>query len=131
MFRLAYENDDRKLASLQLVHGSCPCLLQVVDVGIGIGGLVSGVVDLDRRDVPAFVIEARADPAHRPDLTVVDALRIIVAELHDTVADRERAFAEFHREAIRSEEHTSELQSQMRISYAVFCLKKKNTNITK
>src|SRR3546814_9493147 len=32
----------------------------------------------------------------------------------------------------RSEEHTSELQSLMRISYAVFCLKKKkHTNITK
>src|SRR3546814_4706923 len=30
---------------------------------------------------------------------------------------------------IRSEEHTSELQSLMRISYAVFCLKKKNTEI--
>src|SRR3546814_7705683 len=29
----------------------------------------------------------------------------------------------------RSEEHTSELQSLMRISYAVFCLKKKNENI--
>src|SRR3546814_8237425 len=28
----------------------------------------------------------------------------------------------------RSEEHTSELQSLMRISYAVFCLKKKTTN---
>src|SRR3546814_7698198 len=32
------------------------------------------------------------------------------------------------RQAMRSEEHTSELQSLMRISYAVFCLKKK-TNI--
>src|SRR3546814_7375804 len=30
---------------------------------------------------------------------------------------------------IRSEEHTSELQSLMRISYAVFCLKKKNIQI--
>src|SRR3546814_9123903 len=30
----------------------------------------------------------------------------------------------------RSEEHTSELQSLMRISYAVFCLKKKNTTTT-
>src|SRR3546814_4241926 len=29
----------------------------------------------------------------------------------------------------RSEEHTSELQSLMRISYAVFCLKKKNTTL--
>src|SRR3546814_3147690 len=31
-----------------------------------------------------------------------------------------------HGRATRSEEHTSELQSLMRISYAVFCLKKKN-----
>src|SRR3546814_3023401 len=31
--------------------------------------------------------------------------------------------------AARSEEHTSELQSLMRISYAVFCLKKKKSNI--
>src|SRR3546814_8701134 len=31
-------------------------------------------------------------------------------------------------EATRSEEHTSELQSLMRISYAVFCLKKKKKN---
>src|SRR3546814_5087311 len=31
---------------------------------------------------------------------------------------------------IRSEEHTSELQSLMRISYAVFCLKKKNTHLS-
>src|SRR3546814_8514983 len=29
---------------------------------------------------------------------------------------------------VRSEEHTSELQSLMRISYAVFCLQKKNEN---
>src|SRR3546814_1766493 len=31
---------------------------------------------------------------------------------------------------MRSEEHTSELQSLMRISYAVFCLKQKNTTQT-
>src|SRR3546814_9279281 len=33
-----------------------------------------------------------------------------------------------HGSVARSEEHTSELQSLMRISYAVFCLKKKTTN---
>src|SRR3546814_3543298 len=33
-------------------------------------------------------------------------------------------------DARRSEEHTSELQSLMRISYAVFCLKKKKTQTT-
>src|SRR3546814_5418290 len=32
-------------------------------------------------------------------------------------------------DGLRSEEHTSELQSLMRISYAVFCLKKKSTRI--
>src|SRR3546814_2305128 len=31
-------------------------------------------------------------------------------------------------QSVRSEEHTSELQSLMRISYAVFCLKKKKKN---
>src|SRR3546814_9620286 len=34
-----------------------------------------------------------------------------------------------HRPGARSEEHTSELQSLMRISYAVFCLKKKKKPI--
>src|SRR3546814_1431918 len=33
------------------------------------------------------------------------------------------------RGAVRSEEHTSELQSLMRISYAVFCLKKKTSRL--
>src|SRR3546814_8137633 len=37
------------------------------------------------------------------------------------------AFAAFYAVAGRSEEHTSELQSLMRISYAVFCLTKKKT----
>src|SRR3546814_4721435 len=39
--------------------------------------------------------------------------------------------AEAELAAGRSEEHTSELQSLMRISYAVFCLQKKNTNINR
>src|SRR3546814_9660385 len=43
-------------------------------------------------------------------------------------ADTVAAVAELARH--RSEEHTSELQSLMRISYAVFCLKKKKTKRT-
>src|SRR3546814_6093779 len=45
------------------------------------------------------------------------------------IAERIRASAAvaFSAQANRSEEHTSELQSLMRISYAVFCLKKKTT----
>src|SRR3546814_2288481 len=42
------------------------------------------------------------------------------------------SYNDFKRNALsdRSEEHTSELQSLMRISYAVFCLKKKKNNNT-
>src|SRR3546814_8341825 len=40
-------------------------------------------------------------------------------------------FAVFPTAEQRSEEHTSELQSLMRISYAVFCLKTKNINTLK
>src|SRR3546814_3038113 len=39
--------------------------------------------------------------------------------------DRHRVLAQRLQHLARSEEHTSELQSLMRISYAVFCLKKK------
>src|SRR3546814_8690318 len=45
--------------------------------------------------------------------------------------DRGQAYRRPAAPAHRSEEHTSELQSLMRISYAVFCLKKKNTHIKK
>src|SRR3546814_5312567 len=57
--------------------------------------------------------------------TVLDGT---LAELHArVVADANQRKGEF-----RSEEHTSELQSLMRISYAVFCLnKKKNRTATK
>src|SRR3546814_2855478 len=42
-------------------------------------------------------------------------------------AGQDRAGPDGRGQNRRSEEHTSELQSLMRISYAVFCLKKKNT----
>src|SRR3546814_10876958 len=41
--------------------------------------------------------------------------------------DRRKGVGGQHCRRLRSEEHTSELQSLMRISYAVFCLKKKKT----
>src|SRR3546814_3105435 len=47
----------------------------------------------------------------------------VVGRHGDHVVER---IEELHRQA-RSEEHTSELQSLMRISYAVFCLKQKKT----
>src|SRR3546814_5504659 len=42
----------------------------------------------------------------------------------DEAADKAHMETEHGKPVIRSEEHTSELQSLMRISYAVFCLKK-------
>src|SRR3546814_15919314 len=39
------------------------------------------------------------------------------------------SWVQARRRCVRSEEHTSELQSLMRISYAVFCLKKKKKDI--
>src|SRR3546814_6929314 len=53
-------------------------------------------------------------------------------QLQERQADKDRLDSEMKKgdeldEALRSEEHTSELQSLMRISYAVFCLKKKKT----
>src|SRR3546814_2648255 len=58
---------------------------------------------------------------HRVDFEVVAAA--VLADHHafvDGAAGLDEDLA-----ALRSEEHTSELQSLMRISYAVFCLKKK------
>src|SRR3546814_3083037 len=48
----------------------------------------------------------------------------------DTLVDVRQLTVDFGPVKKRSEEHTSELQSLMRISYAVFCLKKKNNPIT-
>src|SRR3546814_9504689 len=45
-----------------------------------------------------------------------------------SVNDCFRPVSRYFDRITRSEEHTSELQSLMRISYAVFCLKKKNNN---
>src|SRR3546814_5823753 len=53
----------------------------------------------------------------------VEKLKLRVAALEEKESKREGAMGL----GVRSEEHTSELQSLMRISYAVFCLKKKKT----
>src|SRR3546814_2765109 len=73
-----------------------------------------------------------------PQGKAVPATAVNVAEFEAKRAEYEAKAASVHSEAtdrlaklegasvtIRSEEHTSELQSLMRISYAVFCLKKK------
>src|SRR3546814_1522048 len=74
----------------------------------------------------------RSTSAHRVDSTIRHAgspartLRYGPGRLSPPETRRQCcALALRCRTALRSEEHTSELQSLMRISYAVFCLKKK------
>src|SRR3546814_2412551 len=65
-----------------------------------------------------------------------ESARAIIGDVHagllegrrlaDAMGRQPGSFPPLYR-AMRSEEHTSELQSLMRISYAVFCLKKKKT----
>src|SRR3546814_7737288 len=61
---------------------------------------------------------------HPPD--VMASVAPACSRLQDFRKARKRNVHRFRWEILRSEEHTSELQSLMRISYAVFCLKKKN-----
>src|SRR3546814_4076424 len=56
-----------------------------------------------------------------------DQLRHLTAEIYDEDIVGHGPFTDWI--GWRSEEHTSELQSLMRISYAVFCLKKKNIKL--
>src|SRR3546814_3642800 len=83
-----------------------------------------------RRAVPLahLLAEAlRANLAHRQhDMRVRPGLPVLA---HVPMYIHVRDHAAFD-ELLRSEEHTSELQSLMRISYAVFCLKKKITTTT-
>src|SRR3546814_14020948 len=52
-------------------------------------------------------------------------VRCDAVTLHTTIREYRSHYLFRYRFLVRSEEHTSELQSLMRISYAVFCLKKK------
>src|SRR3546814_2243088 len=70
--------------------------------------------DIGRRILPSFEVS---------DLK--GGLGALVEEVEDLVVDVVDPGAPIAQDQ-RSEEHTSELQSLMRISYAVFCLKKKN-----
>src|SRR3546814_4285199 len=77
----------------------------------------AGRVLVDYIEHMAVEIGFDLDPEH------LDEARFVVAE--QRAGDRTIARLGRDGDADRSEEHTSELQSLMRISYAVFCLKKK------
>src|SRR3546814_3661906 len=73
-----------------------------------------------KRSARIAVADARTDRATIQATIAQADLRLNVIRAYAEAASAER----------RSEEHTSELQSLMRISYAVFCLKKNNKHTT-
>src|SRR3546814_12991493 len=78
--------------------------------------------------LPAFAVRNVEPDEFRLAAIGLDRCGIIGAPVRNVGEHHFCAFARKHpglRGAKRSEEHTSELQSLMRISYAVFCLKKK------
>src|SRR3546814_978218 len=85
------------------------------------------VVPTRRDEIFQLLADGRADVA---------AGSLTVTEERARLVDFSQPFATEVNEVVitgpeRSEEHTSELQSLMRISYAVFCLKKKNQKTRK
>src|SRR3546814_5756086 len=91
----------------------------------GIGQKLGEQAAVERRVVARWqaikMTDARGEPAHR---NAAGAQHHLAGTMTiDQIIGQCLA-----RGGIRSEEHTSELQSLMRISYAVFCLKKNNTH---
>src|SRR3546814_3148096 len=86
----------------------------------------------DRTPKPLITVAGRSLLDHCIDRLVEAGVRCAVVNIH-WLGSQIREHLAARRDiavTIRSEEHTSELQSLMRISYAVFCLKKtKHKNI--
>src|SRR3546814_9215784 len=129
-----------------------------MDLALPIGG-VARLLELGRlilawrNRLPQVVIDIHSDSPLIAPASPADAIWLArsLAELIDSVETEERDWADLARldtgehalwwqltaeflsiaSAFRSEEHTSELQSLMRISYAVFCLKKKHKKKTR
>src|SRR3546814_10163473 len=104
----------------------------------------SDVCSSDLDELPRLQLAGEVRRARAPDAQLRPAgavhriygarqridLRRIAADRQETEHRDDQLGLRRRQVADRSEEHTSELQSLMRNSYAVFCLKKKNTTIT-
>src|SRR3546814_10710411 len=92
---------------------------------------------MSRPAVSTVLAEREIDPlrAQQRMLAVLERQYAVMAQPVHAAPDDDVAVREWHARGLvrtrrRSEEHTSELQSLMRISYAVFCLNKKIISIT-
>src|SRR3546814_2681848 len=114
----------RRHTRCALVTGVQTCALPIYTVAVALEPHALFIL------VNLAAVRRRRFEHHRP--AAVDAhdravAGIIDLQLRAAIAFIAGARVARHRRT-RSEEHTSELQSLMRISYAVFCLKKKKTN---
>src|SRR3546814_10231875 len=75
---------------------------------------------------PRWILELRTADAIATGATQHEIAQAFFGSA--VASERWRKESSPYRSRVRSEEHTSELQSLMRISYAVLCLKKKNKN---
>src|SRR3546814_9727095 len=100
----------------------------------GIRGSQEKSIDLKREATAIVDAISAEDIGKLPDVTIVDALqRISGVQIQRNAGEGStvnirglpQIVTLLNGEQYRSEEHTSELQSLMRISYAVFCLQKK------
>src|SRR3546814_9478397 len=94
---------DVKMIGAVMLWIPLPLFLSTLMVMAIAGGLLSGAMLIDMK------LRRREQPPEVPYGVAIAAAGLWAVHQH-----------------YRSEEHTSELQSLMRISYAVFCLKKKN-----
>src|SRR3546814_10385161 len=102
----------------------------IVVQGLQPGGQLTITTDVE--NYPGFA-EVIQGPWLMEQMTA-QAVHVGTSMIWDTIVDVDLSERPFRLTGdggdVRSEEHTSELQSLMRISYAVFCLKKKIKNRT-
>src|SRR3546814_10089343 len=92
--------------------------------------IITAMADIQSQQTsnPCSIAQAAAEAALLGDQGCVTEMVTAFKRRHDQlVADLNTIPGV---KCLRSEEHTSELQSLMRISYAVFCLKKKKYNLS-
>src|SRR3546814_9699315 len=108
-----------RLLRCEAVEPAAPHEQDLIDQNIALGAQFAGIASLteDTRPgiAPAIAKPREGDFDQRDPIQIWDQPARIVARLQPNG----------RRVGLRSEEHTSELPSLMRTSYAVFCLKKK------
>src|SRR3546814_6965873 len=103
---------------------------QFFDIRLQDGRLFGSLVDVLNRGAPVAILAVGMTLVIATggiDLSV-GAVMAISGAVAASLADSQPIAVALLAALARSEEHTSELQSLMRTSYAVFCLKKKNSH---